>query len=222
MMNTGNDLPRTVIFPKHSRPENIISTPQKIYDDLLLYTGVQERAMLRRETQKKQRLLDKKAPEKNLMAQVFFPQDPNPTYTEDNSKAFVLPPNQWQEIICDIPDPAILSTKGLRLDPLNTNGVINISSIKLVNKATGEALFQAEKPADFQNCKVTRHGFVLLDQECFTIFSYNFDPQLILPIIPNMPDCPIELRIRIKVGANQEVIKDDWRKMLERLEALSK
>jgi hypothetical protein len=91
--------------------------------------------------------------------------------------------------------------------------VINISSIKFINKATEEALFQLDKHGDLQNCKITGHAFVLPDRESFTLFSYNFDPQLILPLLPNMPDCPLELRVWVKVSTNQEIIRDTLEKM---------
>jgi hypothetical protein len=213
MIGTENDLPTTLPFSNLSHLDNITSTDTKIFNDLLLYTGDQERARLKCETQKEQKLSVKTTPEKTLMAQVFFPQDSDPAYTEENSKTFVLTPDQWQEITCDIPAPALISTKGLRLDPLNTNGVINISSIKFINKATEEALFQLDKHGDLQNCKITGHAFVLPDRESFTLFSYNFDPQLILPLLPNMPDCPLELRVWVKVSTNQEIIRDTLEKM---------
>lgn len=215
---------RSVYYPTEDSPQfNAFSQPipwDQLYNELLSFTGDQERTLNSRAAQKEQRLLSATSASGTLMAQVFFPQSTQPAYTEKHSQSFVLSPDQWQEIVCEIPNPPPLSTKGLRFDPMNTTGMVVIQSIKLTNKATGKAIFQADSPEGFEAVRPAGNALLLANQQPYTLVSLAHDPQLILPPLPNTPDCPLELRIWLKVSRNQEILRQEWERLSKERDAL--
>ena len=179
-----------------------------VFDDLLAQISELEREWFSKETAKERHLLSKDI-HQAMAAQVFFPREQDPKYAEERSKTFMLMPEQWQEVVCEIPDPAVLAKAGLRFDPLNTNGIVCISSISLVDLATGKVLFQADKENGFDDLIVPRHGLRMPDPENLVLFVSGFDPQIYLPALACSHDCPMELRVWIKVSRDQERVRLD-------------
>jgi len=214
-----NQIRKNIHNHKQQLPD-LFEISDALFEDLLAYTGDQERIQLTQEFRKEKSILAKPEPVKNFMAHVFFPQPTTPVYTDAKTHKFVLSLDQWQQISCDIPNPSLLSSKPLRLDPLNTNGVIRIASVSLTNRATGETLLHTDKPEAFQSYRASGNAFILPDQETFTLFSFAHDPQLIFPTIPDIPDCPLILSIWIKISVNQKIILQIWEKMKKKCEIL--
>jgi len=183
----------------------------KLFDQLLAQLGEQETACQKYELQMQQSQMS--APGM-LYAQIFFPQAGGASYDEKFSLKFSMCKDRWQEIVCTIPQPAVLSIKALRFDPINACGTVQISSLRLTNLATDKILFQAESPADFQTFHPASHALVLSEQKCFTLISTGYDPQIFLPKIPNTPDCPLELRLWIKYAAHQDGLQKILGKLL--------
>ena len=46
---------------------------------------------------------------------------------EENSKKILLAPHEWQEIRLQLPNATLIRENGIRINPLNTQGVAYIS-----------------------------------------------------------------------------------------------
>jgi hypothetical protein len=191
-----------------------------LVDELLAHIGDCER-LLRVHPAGKERAVQASASTgTELYAQIFLPTSIRPQFTEEQSKKFTLAPERWIELVCDIPDPIILSETGLRVDPMNTNGIIHFGALNLIDHATGMILLSAVKPEDFKKFRIDGHAFELPGNETFTMFSYGNDPRLIIAPIPKAQDCPLKIQIWIKVRTNQKIIHAAWKKLHQKLLSL--
>ena len=61
-------------------------------------------------------------------------------------------PNEWQQITVNIPASAPLQKHPLRIDPLNTMGMIWISKLQLVDASTDQVFWSATAENNFADC----------------------------------------------------------------------
>ncbi len=181
--------------------------PLALLEDALYQLGEEERRLNHHQMVKERRLLETKITHIPFMAQIFFPCDAPPFFREENSKTCVVQPDRWQEIVCMIPSPQHL-VNGLRFDPSNQKGTVWISSVELKNPAAGVVIFKADDPEAFSKFSVQSHALKVPDQKDFTLFVYGFDPILVFPQLPDLPDVPMELRIWFKVSGDQSIVRD--------------
>ncbi|MBC2695556.1 MAG: hypothetical protein HF982_09850 [Desulfobacteraceae bacterium] len=193
-----------------SKREKAVLASGRLFNDILSLVGDHERAQHSLHLEKEHRLINSTKLGTALFAQVYFPQEHGALFTEEKSKKILLAPVEWQKITVMMPDPILVKNKGLCLKPLNTRGIVHISSIRLVNSATEEVVFKIEKPEEFEKCQIREHAFPLPGQEGLTLFVFNHDPQIIHPPILDLPDCPLEIRIWIKAQTDQKEIKNLW------------
>ncbi len=205
---------------RNSKQEMTVLASGRLFNDILSLIGDHERVQHSLHLEKERRLMNSTKPGTTLFAQVYFPQEQGAVFIEEKSKKILLAPVEWQEITVSVPDPILVKDKGLRLNPLNTRGIVHISSIRLVNSATGETVFKIEKPEEFEKCRIKEDGFSLPGQDGLALFVFSHDPRIILPSIPDLPDCPLELRVWIKAQTNQEEIKNLWMQEQTAKEAL--
>ena len=148
-----------------------------------------------------------------LYLQVFFP-NPNESekvYTEERSHKVLLVPSEWQQITVDIPDFAELRKHPLRLDPLNTMGMIWISALHLVNAITGKLLWSASDETGFSGCEEILNLLLIERTEVLMLASIGTDPIMKLPIMDELPEVPLRLKIWIKVDRNLLTLSTAWR-----------
>ena len=148
-----------------------------------------------------------------LYLQVFFP-NPNESekvYTEERSYKVLLVPNEWQQITVDIPDSAELQKRPLRLDPLNTMGMIWISALHLVNASTGQPLWSATAETGFSGCEEMLNLLIIDRTEVLMLASIGTDPIMKLPIMDELPEVPLRLKMWIKVDRNLLTLSTAWR-----------
>ena len=192
-----------------------------LFNDILLLIGDHERENNSQRIQRERMLLSSTRPGTTLFVQIYFPQDQEEVFTENNSKKILLAPMEWQEIRVQLSDAVLIRKNGLRLAPLNTGGVVHISKIRFINIVTGETVLDFDKPDKLQQCDISGGAFALSDKEGLTLFVFDQDPQVFLPPMPDLPDCPLELRIWIKAQTSQEEVKQQSvleRKKREELE----
>ncbi len=153
-----------------------------------------------------------------LCAQVYFPVPgaPEGTYREEDSARFVLAPGEWREIELEIPCPDALRSGRLRFDPLNTNGFFRISGIKLVNAASGSPCWAAGP--DYPDISPGKDILVLASRDTLEAVATGDDPQLFLPALPALPDCPMFFQLWIKASRSQDELHAYWREKGEKEE----
>ena len=226
LKNKQNMLPNVLQhFSSENAISNIENSPREkasqvsnnLFNDILLLIGEHEREQ-HSQTIKRERILlagtDLKSP---LFAQVYFPQDQEKIFTEEKSQKILLAPAEWQEITIPLPDSTLIRSKGLRLKPLNIRGIVHISGIRLMNPATDNDVLKIETTEQFRLLKIEGDAFKLPGKDALSLFVYNFNPRIIIPPSPDLPDCPLEIRIWIKVQTNQEEMKTIWKQSQESL-----
>ena len=183
-----------------------------MFNDLLGMIGRFEQSELDQNQQRQRRLLAAGHVAETLYAQIYFPQpgQEKKEYSEDASRKILLAPNEWQPVTWDIPRPEDLHTGQLRLDPLNTRGIVSVSSIKIVHAVTEEAFWAAENAAQFAQCTVEGDGLVLPDAQSLVIVCTGNNARLCLPPLPDLPDCPLKLIVWIKASRNQTLLEEAW------------
>jgi len=136
-----------------------------------------------------------------LFAEIRFP-----TGKESGEKAesISLIPDNWQEIVFAAPGTSFLHHKSITVKPLNTNGFVRISSIRLNDKTTGTNIWKAKSSKEFD--RLTFKGSVvrLPHHDELNLLVTGNNPELVLPKQDEMSDRPVELRLWIKASRNQE------------------
>lgn len=127
---------------------------------------------------------------------------------EKNSMKIYLSPGEWQEISIDIPDPPALRTGRLGLKPFNTLGLVYISGVKLVNAATGMECWSTG--GEYSGFSAEKDSLVLAGVDILEVAVTGDDAMLLLPEMPGLPDCPISLRMWIKVSLSQSPLHRYW------------
>jgi len=184
----------------------------EIFNDLLSVVGRAEQRDRDLRLQKERLLLAASSSAETIFCQIFVPFSPSPkeAYSEEQSKKFLLPPDEWQEIKMDIPRPEALHTNSLRLDPLNTRGMAVIAAIKLMHAVTGDILWSAQDEKGFSECTMEGDGFIVSRGDNLILACTGGDPRLLLPVLPDLPDVPMELELWIKAGRKQTELQTRW------------
>ena len=177
--------------------------------------GRYEQAELDQDLRRQRRLLAATRVAETLYAQIYFPAHGtgDHAYAEENSRKLLLAPNEWQPVTWEVTRPQDLRTGRLRLDLLNTRGTVSISSIKLAHAVTGEVYWAAQDREQFSTCVVEGDGLVLPDEKMLTIVCTGDDARLRLPLLPDLPDCPIYLKVWIKPSRKQAILGQAWTRL---------
>lgn len=147
-----------------------------------------------------------------LFAQIFFPQIHNHSdYSEEQSSRALLVPDVWQKIVFEVPDAKALQHKRLRFDPISSIGTVSISGISLINPADRQTLWTAAAGNGFFGCELVGDGLLISNTETLVLVSIGSDPQLLLPIIPNLQDVPLHLEVWIKVARDLKLLAENWK-----------
>lgn len=122
---------------------------------------------------------------------------------EYREKRFHLLPDQWQKISLNIPVPDLLNTTPLRFSPLNTTGAATISSVKLINRVTGEVLWSAQAFEDDNLVSVEGTALRVPAKDNLALLITGKEPVITLKVPAQIPDCPAQAEIWFKVSKNQ-------------------
>lgn len=192
----------------------------QVLDNLLNLISRYEQTELDLANQRQRRLLAVTNVAETLFAQVFFPRPKAKPgeYTEEDSKKILLAPGEWQQLKVDIPNPETLQKNRLRLDPLNTRGLASLSAIKLVNRTNGQICWSAEE--QFSQISVKKDALILSRDNSLELVTTGNDPSLLLPELPDLPDCPMYLEVWIKAVRSQESLTKYWQEMVQNREEL--
>ncbi len=196
-----------------------------VFDNLLSIISSYEQADLNRNILRQRKLLQADQQGETIYAQVYFPQQARNgehPYAEQSSTKILLAPGEWQQLTLDIPQPELLRKHRLRLDPLNTKGMVRISAVKLLDAVTREAVWSMPGSQDLKACDVNEDGLILDSTEPLLICAVGNDPQILLPQAPDLPDRPLELEVWIKVDRGLRDLAALWQKRDKNLQQKNK
>jgi FkbM family methyltransferase len=142
-------------------------------------------------------------PEVSLSAQVVFP---STREGDEFVETIPLIVDEWQRISLAVPEPTFLRDKPIMLMPLNTNGTVVISEMKLVNLISSEVLWVVQTPQDFETLKLSGTVLRIPDLDNFMLLVTGDEPCVKLPLMGKTPDCPVRLEIWMHVCRNQQVL----------------
>lgn len=230
--NVSLDSPAQVLdmkgFPLMTRqqPDRPASShASSMFDNLLSVISSYEQADLNRDILRRRRLLEADQHGSTLYAQVYFPGNPSAPkqnlYAEDRSRKVLLAPGEWQQLLIDVHQPEYLRENGLRLDPLNTKGMVRISAVKLLDGVSREPVWSLPGTGGFQDCTIERDGLLLGHAESLHFCATGNDPRIILPPVPDLPDRPLQLEIWIKAGRELTELVNLWSEREGRLQKQS-
>jgi hypothetical protein len=184
-----------------------------VFDNLLSVIGRYEQAELDESHQLQRRILSATNAAETIFAQIYFPEAATGAYSERESRKILLAPGEWQKISLEVPRPEVLRAHRLRVDPLNTRGMVNISGVKLVNPANGQECWSAQDR--FAGFSSGGDALLLARGDNLVMAATGDDPRLLLPELPDLPDCPMRLEMWIKAGRGQDVMHKYWRALLQ-------
>ena len=197
----------------------------EMFDDLLAVLSGYEQEAVAAETRRKEMLAAADRREDALYAQIYFPGAPagdQSAYTEDHSRKVLLAPDTWQKISVFIPDPALLRTGRLRIDPINCRGTVFISAIRLLDPSGGRVAWAASEAGGFSACSI--EGSALFAGVCETeirLYAIGDDVRILLPELPDLPDLPLSLEIWIRAGRGLVRLGEAWQAQENRVNELS-
>jgi hypothetical protein len=185
-----------------------------MFNNLLGVIGRYERADMHDSIRRERALLNAgQSGGSSMFAQVFFPgshQDSQSPYSEENSLKILLAPDEWEKLSIPLPRPDLLKAGRLRFDPLNMMGMVLISSIRILNAATGQIVWPADPADAFMQCTATGDAFSLSRPDSLELVCIGSDPRLLLPEIPDVQDCPLTLEVWIKVSRHLKAFQKIW------------
>lgn len=157
-----------------------------------------------------------------LVSQVYYPGDKKDeaVYAENRLSARHLFPDEWRKVVFPIPKPGALKTKPLRFDPVSAVGVVTISAIRLVNQVTGNAVWTADSSNGFAGCRTEGTCLPVGDTQNLTLVSTGDNPMLFLPVIPELPDVPLNLEVWLKVSRDLGALHSIWDSQITKAELL--
>lgn len=192
---------RLGLSPPTNTSETVSST--ELIDLLFKVIGIQEQKARTLDSQEAG--LTHSAPgEQPLMAKFYFPHADGATLTESIS----LPADTWRQVTLPVPRPDLLHNQPLRFSPLNCHGTALISALKLINRVTGEALWVAQTPQDFD--ALTFDGTVLRlpDLDNLVLLVTGNEALIHLPNVEKLPDCPVEFKVWLRVSRKQSPLHE--------------
>ena len=111
---------------------------------------------------------------------------------------------EWQQMTLPIANSGLLSA-GVTLALLDAKGIVFIASISLVNRATADVLWVA-KGQELQELHQEGTAIPLPDDENLVLVTGE-GARIVLPAEIDVPDCPLDLSIWIKVSQDLEQLR---------------
>jgi predicted nucleic acid-binding Zn-ribbon protein len=149
-----------------------------------------------------------------LFAQVSFPAEngeSGPAF--ENAQAALVLADEWQSLEFEVPRPTLLRSASLRLDPLNTRGVVSIASLGLFRATDDREIWCAKNASILEVCTVAGDAFAIPGSDSVDLVCTGSRPHLLLPALPELPDVPLRLRIWLKPSRNQALLASHWARL---------
>jgi FkbM family methyltransferase len=178
-----------------------LTAPPSLVDSLLELVGQYEKQM-------KNNWVERENIKVDPIRSQLFAEVELPTTCKDGviCKTFPLIVDEWQHITVSVPEPTLLQNKPIILKPLNNNGVVRISNIKIVNSDSGQILWSSETAKDYIGFVYNSSVIRLPDESDLLLFITNNDPEIELPCFVKIGNGPVTLDFWSKASYNQNII----------------
>jgi len=152
-----------------------------------------------------------------LFAQLVFP-----STREGGETAETIPliNDEWQHITLPLPEFSPLHDKPIILKPFNTNGTVQISTIRLANKANGETLSSFNGTWGFAQLELQGSIVRLPDLRHLILLITGSDCSISIPVSMSCRNTPIDISIWIKVSKNQKIV-EKYKNQIQPIELLT-
>jgi hypothetical protein len=139
--------------------------------------------------------------------EVFHPVEEGYRATESQMRYFRS--HHWKLLTVDLPGRKEKSDRPLRIDPATYPALVEIAEITLRRADTGEILWIARMPADYDEFEIAGTASRLPHDKHLRILSFGGDPQLVLPpSTAEINEGPMRLQISILVNPDADRIKE--------------
>jgi hypothetical protein len=139
--------------------------------------------------------------------EVFHPVEEGYRATESQMRYFRS--HHWKLLTVDLPARNGNSDRPLRIDPATYPALIEIAEITLRRPETGETVWIASTPAEYDEFEIAGTASRLPHDKHLRILSFGGDPQLVLPFSTvGMNEEAMRLQITILVNPDADRIKE--------------
>lgn len=176
-------------------------TGKPILDDLLHLVGSQERQQRDHRLERERRILSSSNIQDTLHLGLLLP-EPETGLQQAQARRFLLPPEEWTQLLVPIPDPELINAHGFGLLPLNTQGLVALHRLEIVSQVSGEIVFQADTPEQMQTWELEQDLISLPAPTGLLLLVSGNSPRLHLQLDTRLPDSPLQLRLWVKAGTN--------------------
>lgn len=149
---------------------------------------------------KHSQITDNRDTDNSLTTSISLPSQNQQGYI---TKTYPLIEDQWQKITLNVPEPELLRDHPIRFQPLNTNGIVRIAGIRLVNKSTDQNILDLNTKEDFDQCQVQGSVLRLPDEDSLLLMSTGEQPGVDLLVGTDFVDCPCDVVFWVKAKRDQ-------------------
>ena len=122
------------------------------------------------------------------------------THREEDSVCVRIGHGDWKNVAISLPPGA--EALPLRIDFVSPHTVIDIAHLRVAK--SGQNLFDANKPADFDQIAIRGDAERLAQPEFLRLKISGIDPQLYLPPLAAAGDQPLRVEMRLRVRAQNQ------------------
>ncbi|WP_291322642.1 hypothetical protein [Desulfonatronospira sp.] len=206
--------------PEKSKKETGSEVGTKVFDNFLTLISSYEKTQREMRLERERCILSSTGSSETLYTRIMLP-DREGGFTLDQSRTFLLPPEEWYELNLPIPDPELINAHGLLLGALNTRGMVNISRIEFRSLVNNETVWKADNPQEFKTLEPGQDLVRLPVEEPLQLLVCGPDPRLSVSLDTPLPDSPLELRIWIKAGLDMQAVAQVLQSLKNRQKQLS-
>ncbi len=140
----------------------------------------------------------------NLFIQAIFPS----SFLDGQAlKTVFITADEWQLVSVSVPEPEMIKKKAIVFIPLNICGTVLVSSIRLLNQANGDVLWQASSSKAFDELEISGKMIRLPDRNQLALAILGPNCRISLSIDQNIHDCPITIEMWIKVSVGFDEVQ---------------
>ena len=139
-----------------------------------------------------------------LFVQVVFPSILKAGKTVETIS---LIPDKWQKITLPVPNPELLEKKTIHIAPLNTNGTVLLSGIRIVSTAAAGVVWQAKSSMDYDKFAFKGPVLRVPDLDNLLLIITGKGSFLELPLLQNVLNVPLHTEFWIMPSKQQNIIQ---------------
>jgi len=142
--------------------------------------------------------------ESPLTARIIFPKK---NHSDGAIHSINLQPDQWQKITLQVSEPQLLSSYGITLVPLNTTGMVTISSLALINLTNNETVWRISNTLHNRDLNFVDNVINIPEKESIRLLINGLQPKIRISLSKIHSDMPLGFEMWIKPSVAQDLSK---------------